>query len=403
MMASAVRASSAPVESPPAVLEGARILCVSSGADVGGAEMVLLDTVVALRGAGATVSFLNLAPPRGPLAEGVRGRGIEPASLPIGRFRNPVTAWRVMHWLASHGRRLDLILANDTRALLYAALATPLGRHSYVWHVHDLFTGGDWFQAAALWTRPLRYIAISQAVADSLVGHGCPSDRISVVPNAVDTERFSPSVDGTSFRAELGVTDETLVIGAVSRILPWKGLDVFVEAIARLGVTFPRTLFVVVGDIVQRTAHRDESVRYRERLSRLREELGLRERLILVGGRADMPTVMAGLDMLVHTAIDEPFGRVLIEAMASGTPVVATHGGGVPEIVRDGATGYLVAPRDPEALAARIRALADPATRDRMGRAGRERAVALFGLPRYRERITAAVAQALSRSGGAGR
>jgi glycosyltransferase involved in cell wall biosynthesis len=396
-----VLASPGPVGTPPAVLETVRVLCVSSGADVGGAEMVLLDTVDGLRAAGATVSFLSLAPPRGPLVEAVRRRGIEPASLPIGRFRNPVTAWRVMRWLASHRRRVDLIFANDTRALLYAALAAPLGRQAYVWHVHDLVTGRGRFQAAALWTRPLRYVAISQAVADSLVRHGCPPSRVSVVPNAVDTERFSPSVDGTRFRAELGVTDETLVVGAVSRILPWKGLDVFLEAIARLGAAFPRALFVVVGDVVQRTAHRNEAERYREHLCRRREELGLRERLVFVGGRSDMPTVMAGLDMLVHTAIDEPFGRVLIEAMASGRPVVATNGGGVPEIVRHGATGFLVAPRDPEALAARMQALADPAVRGRMGQAGRERAVALFSLPRYREGITAAVAQALSRSSGA--
>jgi glycosyltransferase involved in cell wall biosynthesis len=131
----------------------------------------------------------------------------------------------------------------------------------------------------------------------------------------------------------------------------------------------------------------------------LREDLGLRDRLIFMGGRSDMPTVMAGLDLLVHTAIDEPFGRVLIEAMASGRPVVATRGGGVPEIVRDGVTGYVVPPRDPDALAARIRTLADPDLRSRMGRRSRERAVALFGLPRYRERITAAVGQALSQQG----
>jgi glycosyltransferase involved in cell wall biosynthesis len=391
--------SPSPAEPSSAELDSVRILCVSSSADVGGAEMVLLDTAGCLRAAGATVSVLSMAPSHSPLAAAVRRHGFDVTSLPIGRFRNPLTAWRVLRWFARYAGAHELILANDTRALLYTALARRFSRRPYVWHVHDLFTGRGPFQIAALLARPARYVAISQAVADSLVRHGCPAHRVSVVLNAVDTLLFNPSVDAAPFRSELGASSETLVIGAVSRILPWKGLDVFVEAVARLGEGFPSALFVLVGDIVQRPNHRAEALRYRERLWRLREDLGLRDRLIFMGGRSDMPTVMAGLDLLVHTAIDEPFGRVLIEAMASGRPVVATRGGGVPEIVRDGVTGYVVPPRDPDALAARIRTLADPDLRSRMGRRSRERAVALFGLPRYRERITAAVGQALSQQG----
>jgi glycosyltransferase involved in cell wall biosynthesis len=393
-------APSGPVDSPGLPLEEARILCVSSGPDTGGAEMVLLDTMDCLRLSGATVAFLNLATAESPLLEAVRRRDIDAACLPIGRFRNPVTAWRVMRWFATYGARFDLIVANDTRALLYAALASPFGGRPYVWHVHDLVTGRGRFQTAALRTRPTRYIAISRAVAESLVRHGCPSNRVSVVLNAVDTERFGPWVDGGPFRSELGVAGDRLVIGAVSRILPWKGLDVFVEAIPRLAPSLPGALFVVVGDIVHHPAHRTESLDCRERLHRLRDELGLRDRLVFVGSRSDMATVMAGLDVLVHTAIDEPFGRVLIEAMASGKPVVATKGGGVPEVVQDGATGYLVAPCDPDALASRVRSLADPATRSRMGRLGRQRAVARFSLPRYRDGITAALAHALPQATG---
>jgi len=362
--------------------------------------MVLFDTVDCLRASGIAVGLLALSPPGGPLAEAARDRGIQPACLPVGRFRNPVPAWRVVRWLARHRAGLDLVIANDPRALLYVALATPLTRQPYVWHVHDLVTGRGRFQTAALRTRPARYIAISRAVADSLVRHGCPPDRVAVVLNAVDTDRFGPAVDGRPFRAELGADSGTLVIGTVSRILPWKGLDVFVEAVARLGPSFPRAVFVVVGGVVERAAERSESLAYWNRLHRVRDELGLQDRLVFVGGRSDMPTVMAGLDVLVHTALDEPFGRVLVEAMASAKPVVATIGGGVREIVREGTTGYLVSPRDPAALASRIRALADPAVRGRLGEAGRDHAITHFGLERYRDRMARVVSDVVSRAEG---
>jgi glycosyltransferase involved in cell wall biosynthesis len=385
-------------------LRGTRVLCVSSGPDVGGAEIVLLDTIAALGASGATVGLLHLAPPGSALADAVGAAGVDAARVPVGRFRDPLTAWRVVRWLVTHRRRIDLVLANDPRALLYTALAAPLVRVPYVWHVHDLVTGRGRFQKAALLARPARYIAISRAVADSLVRHGCRPDRVSIALNAVDTERFHPSTDGRRFRAELGVAPGALLVGAVSRLLPWKGLETFIEAAARLDASLPGAVFVVIGDVVRHPAHPSEALRYRDALYALRARLGLQERVRFLGRRSDMTAVMAGLDVLVHTAVDEPFGRVLIEAMASGKPVVATDGGGVPEIVQDGVTGYLVAPRDPEALARRIEAVADPARRTRMGRLGRERAAALFGLPRYREAIEAAVAETfVPPAGGAAR
>ncbi len=320
----------------------------------------------------------------------------------IGRFRNPATAIRVLLGLVRHGRGFDVIFANDPRALLYSVLAGRLLGRPCVWHVHDIITGGSPFERAVRWARPSAYIAISDAVRQALVRQGCPVDQITVVHNALDLAHFHPGDDGTGFREELGVPPNALLVGSVGRIVPWKAVETLLEAAARLRDRLPEARFVVVGGTVTDDAHADEARRYRDGLLALRSRLGLDERVKFVGHRDDVARIMAGLDILAHTAIEEPFGRVIIEAMALGRVVVATRGGGVGEIVRDGITGYLVPPRDPAAMAARIEALIDPVLREQLGRAARADVVARFDVTRYHAAVVAvvrAVARGVERTG----
>jgi glycosyltransferase involved in cell wall biosynthesis len=123
---------------------------------------------------------------------------------------------------------------------------------------------------------------------------------------------------------------------------------------------------VIVGDPLF------EEDRWRaDHLRRRIKEAGLEDRLGLLGFRSDVPAVMRGLDVMVLASDAEPCGRVLLEAMASGTAIVATNTGGTPELVRDGTEGLLVPPRDPAALAGAVRRLVqDPPLRESLGRAG---------------------------------
>src|SRR5207253_1529096 len=171
-------------------------------------------------------------------------------------------------------------------------------------------------------------------------------DRSVTIVNAVDTREFHPGVPRAPFRQELGVPDVSPLVGLVGRIGLGKGHEHFVDAAVRLLRGGTNAHFAIVGDPLF-----DEDAWRADALRRAVKDAGLEDRIRFVGYRRDVPEVMRGLDVLVLASDAEPCGRVLFEAMASGTAVVATSSGGTPEIVRDGLEGVLVPPRDPAALA----------------------------------------------------
>jgi glycosyltransferase involved in cell wall biosynthesis len=377
-----------------------RVLCVSGFPDLGGAEMCLLDTATTLGERGVRVEVLNLADRRGGLAHALAERDVPTHHCRIGRLRDPRGAVAALRWFARHAGGFELAIANDARAALYTALGSRLRCRAYLWHVHDLVGSGHRLERLALWLRPARWISASAAVRESLVRRGCAASRTVTVTNGVNVRRFAPTVPAAPFRRQLGVDDAELLVGAVGRLVPWKAFEVLLEAAARLRADLPGARYVIVGEPVTDNAHRAEALRYRDNLLALRDRLGLADRVRFVGAQSNMPGVMAGLDVLVHPAVDEPFGRVLIEAMACERPVVASRGGGVGEIVENGVTGYLVPPRDPAAVAERLRGLADPACRQALGRAGRARAEARFSVATYGDRLASIVAEVLEEQRG---
>lgn len=365
---------------------------MSAFAELGGAERSLLDTVDALSARGLAVEVLNLVDRPGALARTLEGRGVPVHLCRVGRFRDPRGVVRAVHWFLRRARRFDVALANDTRGALYTALGAALVRVPYVWHVRDLVGAGGRLERCALRLRPAGWIANSHAVASSLVRHRGEATRVAVVHNGVDVSRFHPAVSTATVRRELAVDASKILVGAVGRLVPWKSLETLLQAAVRLRAMGAPVAYLVVGDVVTDATNRPAAVRYRETLLALRDRLDLGGHVHFLGERADVPRIMAAIDVLVHTAIDEPFGRVLIEAMAAGKPVVATRGGGVSEIVEDGVTGYLVPPRDDAAVADRLACLADHRRRSAMGRAGRQRVLTHFSLDAYGDALAAVVA-----------
>lgn len=224
----------------------------------------------------------------------------------------------------------------------------------------------------AKWTD--RLLTVSETVRSELLrlGIGAP-EKLVVVPLGLDLEPFT----GTEtlrgqLRGELGLGEEALLVGIVARLVPIKAHEVFLEAAAQVARRLPQSRFLVVGDGARRAE-----------LETLAGRLGLDDRVRFLGWRRDLDRIYADLDVVALTSRNEGSPVSLIEAMAAGRPVVATRVGGVPDLVEDGVTGWLVPPGDPEALAEAMAALlADPDRRQAMGQAGRKRVIPAFSAER---------------------
>ena len=194
-------------------------------------------------------------------------------------------------------------------------------------------------------------VAVSEAVARSLRAQRIfPADRIRVVHNGVAVERFkavSESLDREDYRRRLGL-GAGLIVGTLGELSEVKGQEDFVRATALMAREIEGIEFLIVGADASRAGEN------RARLESLIAELGLGGRVRLLGRREDVAELLACLDVFVSPSRTEAFGLAIVEAMASGTAVVATATDGAREVVEDGATGLLVPPRDPSALASAV-------------------------------------------------
>lgn len=228
-----------------------------------------------------------------------------------------------------------------------------------------------------------RHIAISNYIEHNLVQIGADPARIHMIHDGISIQDFDGSFDIGAVRRELGIQPEDRVISWFGRIVDWKGTREFVEAAAQVVRAEPHTRALIVGD------ESDGSAEYTASVRRMAESLEVADRVIFAGYRKDIPALMHASDVIVHTSITpEPFGLVVVEAMAAGKPVVAAAQGGPLDIVVPGETGWLVdATRPVEIARAVLELLRDAPTRERMGESGRQRARALFSAQRNTQEI----------------
>lgn len=373
-----------------------RVLFVNPGRALGGAEQSLLLLLQGLRASGVETEVALFAD--GPFRDRLSALGVPTVELALprlaraaGRYRlpgGPVGGATLMAGslpaalrLAATARRAkaDLIHTNGMKAHLLGGLAGRLVRLPVIWHLRD-FPPGGWAGRTfreAVRLLPEMILAPSEAVAASVRLPGRRRPR--VVPDPVDLDRFHPGIPRDRIRRELGIGGEEPLIGMIGHLTPWKGHAVFLEIARAVADWIPRARFVVVGGSIYET---HGHAGYPETLRQRAAALGLSDRVTFLGARDDVPDLLAGLDVLVHAPIaPEPFGRVLAEAMAVGQPVVAARCGGIPEVVEDGVTGFLVPSADVGAFtAAVVRLLEDPVLCRRLGGAGRRRAEARFGI-----------------------
>ena len=222
------------------------------------------------------------------------------------------------------------------------------------------------------------FVAVSRDLAQWLVEQvGVPARKVRTIYNGVDTERYAPG-ERASARQALGLPLDCTLVGTVSRLDPVKDQAGLIRAFAQTA-NKGKSALLIAGDGPSR-----------RQLEVLVNELGIGDRVRLLGERDDVPLILRALDVFVLPSIGEGISNAILEAMATGLPVIATRVGGNSELVRDGLTGRLIEPRRPEVLTQTLTAYFDePALARSHGAAGRERAVGEFGLERMLAGYTA--------------
>jgi glycosyltransferase involved in cell wall biosynthesis len=244
-----------------------------------------------------------------------------------------------------------------------------------------------------------RWIDVAITMTDEISRHyqarRVHARRFVTIYDGIDAARFVTG-GGTAVRREFGIPDGAPLVGIVGHVQEWKGQVLVAEAVARARRTIPELRCLVVGGV-----HKLGTA-YGDRLKARIAEPDLAGHVILAGARRDVAACLDALDVAVHASNREPFGRVLLEAMATGRPVIAPREGGPVEIVVDGETGLLVPPRDTDALAAAMVALLrDPGRRAAMGRAAPARVAAVFDIHAHARAVEAVFDQLLAGSAGA--
>ena len=275
-------------------------------------------------------------------------------------------------------RRIDLVHLNNSiirnHAWMVAARRAGIPCITHERGINAAFPA----RAHYLGRRLDAVICISQAVRDNFQSLGLGDLRMHTILNGLDPGEMKVRQPADEIRAEFGLTPGRRVIGMVGTIRYWKGQDVLVRAVAALRERFPDIACLLIG-----TASPDDGS-YERQVKAQIAELGLERHVIITGYRSNVADYVNALEIQVHSStLPEPFGRVLLEAMALRKPLVASRGGAVPEIVDEGVTGLMFTPSDHADLARGLQELLIAPERARaMGEAGYRRLVERFGIDR---------------------
>lgn len=356
------------------------ILYLHETALISGAERSLLALIAELDKGRFRVSVA--CPAGGPLPDKLMelGARVHPVDYPKIRMIAGV------HATVDQLRRIvkeddiALIHSNSIRTHIYAWLAGHPDRTPVIWHERNMTDTEIVDPDRCLSFLPDAIICNSEAIARRFMKHGRMPDKVCVIHNGVDLDRFNPSVSGDGLRRRFGIDADETVIGIASRFNKSKGHEIFLEAAVKLMRAVPgadnRLRFLISGGAVFGADMEREAALKR---AALRE--GLSGRVIFTGFSDNMPEVYSASDIIVLASTAEACGRVVSEAMACGKPVVGTDSGGTPEMIADGVTGILVKAGDAAGLAAALKTLiGDRDKRLAMGRESRKRAEKEFDI-----------------------
>lgn len=330
---------------------GLRVCHLESSAGWGGQEIRILTEAAGLRERGHEVAIV--CKPESILASKTREAGLPLIPDRLSFAHDPRTIAR----LIGHFRRLrpQVVVTHSSVDSWCGGVSAWTLQIPVVRMRHLSVPIGD-HPATRFAYRSLcaRVITTGEAIREHLIRDvGLPSDKVVSIPTGIDTARFDPrKADGGRVRASLGIPRDAPLAGMVAVLRDWKGHRIFLEAMDVVRQRIPTARALIVGDGPQRP-----------NIEQMRRQLGLEEAVILTGHREDVPDLLASLDVVVSASTGaEGVPQALLQALAMERPVVATAVGAVPEIIRDGETGRLIAPGDPGRLAEAIgEVLRDPA------------------------------------------
>lgn len=362
-----------------------KVLLLCEYGTLNGGEQSMLAVLERCRAAG--FSFQAVAPPRGPLGDALRSLGIEVVPLEHQGWGPRPNQAEIRNQLAVLLRRLrpNLLHANS---LSMGRLSGPVARDCGVpsiAHLRDILRLSR--AAIADLNAHQRLLAVSQATRDFHLLQGLSAAKTHVLYNGLDLDQFHPRARSGFLHRELQLPPDAPLVGVIGQIGLRKGQDVLLRAGAALSSQFPGLHYLLVG---QRCSEKAESRRFEADLQAVAQS-SLPGHVHFLGTREDVPEILNELTILVHPARQEPLGRVLLEAAASGLPVIATRVGGTVEIFPDGlGAARLIPPGDAQALAAEIALLlTEEPLRHQLGACARRRAESFFDVRRAAEGLIA--------------
>jgi len=372
-----------------------RVLFVNAASIIGGAETNLLN-VIRFSGLGGIEPVGVLLPGDGPLVAKVEALG-----LPVGfvsyhafRWRNPAryaqTLYQLVQWIVK--TKADVVHLNHQWLVEHVVLASKLAGKKIVCHTRN-YLDAEFVDRNRRWLdRSDAIIAVSKATEARALDLGLSPRRVRLVYDGIDLDRYARSAQRSEDRGSLS-TYESPIVGFCGRIVPEKGPEDLLCAVPVILQRVPNAHFLFAGaDQVDCS--------YIGQLQSLAHRLGVSDRVDFIGFRNDVEQVLANVDILVlpsRRSMPEGLPLSALEGLASGCLVVATPNSGVPEVIQDGKTGFLVDPDDPESLAAAvIEALVLPDTKKASIRyAGQALIKAQFSIQRQIARLAEVYEQLL--------
>ncbi len=348
-----------------------RILYVHGVTAFGGAERDLISIIGELDRERFTP--IVVCPDRGPLFQRLTQQSVRVLILPLPPWRK---VRFLFSWIPSVYRlyrlliqeNIQLVHVNDMWWIPHGYWASRLATIPCLAHIRQELEPRRIHQYQL--QSPQVLIAVSNRVQDQLVQGGVASEHIRTFYSGIALSHQDLDDPCRVIRERYDLQAEQLVIGTVAHVFPRKGYEYLIVALASVRQTLPHVRCLIVGE---------GDPEYTARLQALVQQHGLESVLFFVGYQADVRPYLKVMDIMVLPSILEGFGIALLEAMAMGTPVVATRVGGIPEVVDEGVTGLLVKPKDAESLAVAILSLlCDPERRRHMGQAGIQRVEAMF-------------------------
>jgi glycosyltransferase involved in cell wall biosynthesis len=327
------------------------------------------------------------APSEGDMLHLARAKGVTPLMVTgLGREIDPrhdlavlLRLYRLLRELRPTIVHTHMAKAGTVGRLAARLARVPIVLHTYHGHVFHSYFGALKTQTFIRIERALSrttdlILTVGDKQREEILGYGIGTpDKLRSVPLGLELKPFveSPKYRG-ELRAELGIPEETRLVGIVGRLVPVKGHTVFLRAAQIVCARTPSVKFLIVGD-----------GELRDELEGQSRELGIDDRVEFLGWRHDLPRVYADLDLVALSSYNEGSPVALIEAMAAGRAVLSTDVGGVSDVVSDGVNGILVPPRDPEAMAeAFVGLLSGGPSLSSMGASGREAVYPKYSIDR---------------------